>query len=442
MLYRHDSEQRMERLLAVGFLLTICLLLADGFIGFRSIRSIKTAAAELAEDQFTQMALIDEVQREQESLSAIFYRLAGDRDSLDHSNLLSQIETTERNIRRIAGQAPVSDAERGTWNHLATVSSAFSVEARRLLALDDPPTRHSRELLLRHEEVVTTVAKLIRLTHSKSRQAKERIEMLAAGQLRKDAVLLGGSLLLAVLCAFLVVRTSTRLQLAMTEQSEELTRVSWRLLDNQEMVARRLSHELHDELGQALTALKTNFSRHLNSACVDPAWMQDCSQLLKDSIRSAHEISQLLRPTILDDFGLDSALNWLCERFEERNEIGVQYSSSFHGRLPPQIETHMFRIAQEALTNVARHSGASLVMVRLHEEARTVTLTIKDNGKGLPASGEIRRGAFGLTGMQARARSSEGQLKIDSRPSEGTSIEVCVPVEMSVDEEKDPHPVG
>ena len=442
MLYRHDSERRMRRLIAVGFLLTICLLLADGFIGYRSIRSIKTAASELAEDQFTQMALIDEVQREQGSLSAIFYRLAGDPDSFDHSNILSQIETTERNIRRIVDQAPVEAAERETWNHLAEASSAFSVEARRLLALNDPPSLHSRELLLRHEEVVTTVANLIRLSHLKSRHAKERIEMLAAGQLRKDAVLLGGSLVLAILCAFLVVRTSIRLQLAMTEQSEELTRVSWRLLDNQEMVARRLSHELHDELGQALTALKTNFSRHINSAGVDPAWIQDCSELLKDSIRSAHEISQLLRPTILDDFGLDSALNWLCERFEDRNEISVEYSSSFHGRLPPQIETHMFRIAQEALTNVARHSGASLVIVRLHEEGRTVTLTIKDNGRGLPARREIRRGAFGLTGMQARAESSQGELKIESRPSEGTSIEVCVPVEMTVDEEKDPHPVG
>src|SRR4026209_1818892 len=142
MLYRHDSERRMRRLIAVGFLLTICLLLADGFIGYRRIRSIKTAASELAEDQFTQMALIDEVQREQGSLSAIFYRLAGDPDSFDHSNILSQIETTERNIRRIVDRAPVEAGERETWNHLAEASSAFSVEARRLLALNDPPSLH------------------------------------------------------------------------------------------------------------------------------------------------------------------------------------------------------------------------------------------------------------------------------------------------------------
>src|SRR5215813_12933920 len=93
------GERRVQRLLAVGFLLVILLLLADAFIGVLSVRSIETTAAEMAEDQFTQMALVDEVQREQESLSAIFYRLAGDPDSLDRSKILQQIEMTEQNMR-------------------------------------------------------------------------------------------------------------------------------------------------------------------------------------------------------------------------------------------------------------------------------------------------------------------------------------------------------
>ena len=109
----------------------------------------------------------------------------------------------------------------------------------------------------------------------------------------------------------------------MTVQSEELSQVSWQLLEKQELLAQRLSRELHDELGQSLTALKTNFSRHAAADRVDPSWMQDCNDLLKGSIRSAHEISELLRPTLLDELGLDSALLWLCERFEERNGMKV-----------------------------------------------------------------------------------------------------------------------
>jgi signal transduction histidine kinase len=246
--------------------------------------------------------------------------------------------------------------------------------------------------------------------------------------------------LLAFVCAFLVLRSSAKLYKKMTEQSEQLTHVSWRLLDNQEMVARRLSHELHDELGQALTALKTNLGRHAGT-CADPAWIEDCADLLKESIRSAHEISQLLRPTILDDFGLRSALNWLCDRFSERTGIEVDYSCAFDGRLSPETETHLFRIAQEALTNIARHSGATLVTITVREFAGSIHLAIRDNGKGLPPSSEIRKGAFGLVGMRARAQSSGGALTVHSRPAEGATIEVAVPVTV-LHEEKAPHPVG
>ncbi len=435
------GERGVRKLLAVGFILVILLLVTDGLIGFHSIRSIRTAASELAEDQFTQMALVDEVQREQGSLSAIFYRLDGDPDSLDRASILSQIETTEHNIARIVERLPSDTPDPEPWRHLAAASSAFSAEARRFLAVDRPATLESRELFRLHEDVLAAVSRLIRITHTRSHDAKELIESLAASQLQKDAILLGGSVLLAFLCAVLVLRTSARLYKRITEQSEQLTHVSWRLLDNQEMVARRLSHELHDELGQALTALKTNFTRHLNAGCADPAWIEDCTDLLKESIRSAHEISQLLRPTILDDFGLKSALNWLCDRSSERTGIEVVCVCDFHGRLTPETETHLFRIAQEALTNIARHSGATLVRVRLRESAGSVHLSIQDNGKGLPPSDSIRKGAFGLIGMRARAHSSGGTLTIHSRPGNGATIEVAVPATV-IHEEKAPHPVG
>ncbi len=311
------------------------------------------------------------------------------------------------------------------------------------VALGDAPSLQSKELLRRHEEVITIVTRLIHLSHRKARAAKDTIGAVSASQVHNDLLLLGGCLIVAFACAFLVLQTATRLYRTMTEQSEELSRVSWQLLDNKEMMARRLSHEIHDELGQVLTALKTNFTRHANSSCVDPAWMQDCSELLRDSIRSAHEISQLLRPTILDDFGLDSALNWLCERFGDRSGgIEVEYTSSIKTRLPQETETHLFRIAQEALTNVARHSAASMVQVNMAEDSGCVHLSIRDNGKGLPPREQLRTGSLGLTGMRARARSAKGELTIHSGPGEGVRIEVWVPLETRKDEEKDPHPVG
>jgi signal transduction histidine kinase len=221
--------------------------------------------------------------------------------------------------------------------------------------------------------------------------------------------------------------TGTRIYYRLSQQSEELNRVSWQLLERQELLAQRLSRELHDELGQSLTALKTNFSRHASAGCADSSWMQDCTELLKGSIRSAHEISQLLRPTLLDDFGLDSALSWLCERFEERNGIKVSYQSDFHWRLDEQAETHIFRIAQEALTNVARHSEATTVDVLFSKQFGIVRLKISDNGVGLKSRPAGSLSAFGLTGMKARARSLEGEMIIESAPGKGVVIEVSFP---------------
>jgi len=203
-----DDERRVRGLLAIGFLLIILLLLADGVVGFRSIRSIQSTAAELVEDQFLHMALIDEAQREQGSLSAVFYRLAGDPDSLDRSQILEQIDATEHNIRRLVARVPPEDPDRPAWDRLASALAAFSAETRRLLVLDHPPTLQSRELLRQHQEVISAVGKLIHLSHRKARAAKHQIEVLAGSQMRKDTLLLGGSLLLAFVCVALVLRTA------------------------------------------------------------------------------------------------------------------------------------------------------------------------------------------------------------------------------------------
>jgi signal transduction histidine kinase len=164
--------------------------------------------------------------------------------------------------------------------------------------------------------------------------------------------------------------------------------------------------------------------------------MSDCAELLRDSIRNAHEISQLLRPTVLDDFGLDSALAWLCERCEGRSGINVHYLGYFHDRLEEQTETHVFRIAQEALTNVVRHARASTVNVSLCSEDNLVRLEISDNGIGLPLRKEVLQSSFGLTGMRARARILQGDMYIDSPAGHGTTLRVTFPLRDKRDEKE------
>ena len=177
-------------------------------------------------------------------------------------------------------------------------------------------------------------------------------------------------------------------------QAGELSRVSWHMLEDQEATARRFSHELHDELGQSLTAVKTNLAAHASPAC-DQARLDDCLQLVDEAIGNVRQMSQLLRPTILDDFGLEAGLRWLAEGFTHRTGIDVEVRSSLAGRLPDETETHLFRIAQEALTNVARHSEAK-TRRRWNWPPRTdeIRLTIADDGRGLAAPASASRRAW------------------------------------------------
>jgi signal transduction histidine kinase len=255
--------------------------------------------------------------------------------------------------------------------------------------------------------------------------------------------------LLALGCSVLTVRITTRLFGEMHRQASELGRVSWHMLQTQESVARRFSHELHDELGQSLAALKANLGALTPGNPSDANRQADSLQVVEEAIRNVRELSQLLRPTILDDFGLDASLRWLTERFTQRTGITVHYESDFRGRLSDQSETHLYRIAQEALTNVARHSGAGEVWMQLVADGSEIQFDIRDNGRGMAPKQEQRNGGLGLVSIEARARSAGGQTRIDSAEGDGMRIEVRIPreqpreqMEGSGERQEGPHLVG
>jgi len=245
--------------------------------------------------------------------------------------------------------------------------------------------------------------------------------------------LIGSCFLLAALCAtgtVLYVRRSIR---RIEWQTHELDRVSWHMLQTQEATARRFSHELHDELGQSLAALRAN----LTSTSRDDLDERrtDGLQLVDQAIANVRELSQLLRPVILDDFGLDAGLRWLAEKFAQRTRIRVDYESDLETRLHSDTETHLFRIAQEALTNIARHSRATQVDLRLSAQRATIQLLVQDNGIGIDAerSRNPSRHSLGLTGMHARARQCGGRLRLEDIEPHGLRICVEVPLRQPED---------
>jgi signal transduction histidine kinase len=414
--------RNLVRVLVVGFTAVILLLVAAAAIGVNNAHSIARTSADLVANQLVIASLVDEVEREQQVLNSTFFRMAGAPASLNREDMLKDLDQTDNRMNQLLAQS-AGGPDKELWKKLDLAARSFSAEARKLLNRRQPGELSSLDLFFLHQGVTSVTAQLVDLSYARAQATQARVDQQAADLAAESAGLVGGCLAVALGCALVTVRLAARAFRQMEAQTGELSRVSFRMLEAQESIARRFSHELHDELGGSLTAIKTNLSV-LAANPSDHARLEDCVKLVEESISNVRELSQLLRPTILDDFGLDASIRWLVDRFHERTQIEVEYNSTFQDRLPDETETHLFRIVQEALTNIARHSGATKVSLHLRADNGHVRLTVADNGRGLAPD---RRNGMGLSGMLARARSAGGELTLTSKPGEGVSVEVWAP---------------
>jgi signal transduction histidine kinase len=409
------------RVLVIGFAVVIALLATAAVIGVHNARSITASAAGLVADQLVITRLLDEVEREQEALNAAFYRMSRAPENVDRVKVLAALDQTGGEVAILVANAR-GGPDQAAWNELERAVLDFSTEARQLLTGKKAPGFSSRDLFVRQEEVTAVVAHLADLSYARAAETRRRVDAQTNSIVTESVLLIGGCLLVALVSAVVTVRIAARVFRQMEAQTSELSRVSFRMLETQEATARRFSHELHDELGGSLTAIKTN----LTSA--HPNKIEDSIKLVDDAISNVRTLSQLLRPTILDDFGLDAGIRWLAERFSERTGIDADYRSQFDARLADETETHLFRIVQEALTNVARHANASRITIFLRAENGNIRLTLSDNGRGLPQISPDHTG-MGLTGMRARARSAGGDCTISSTTGGGVTVDVTAPID-------------
>ena len=219
-------------------------------------------------------------------------------------------------------------------------------------------------------------------------------------------------------------------------REKELELLSGARVHAQEEERRRIAREIHDSLGQMLTAIKFNVEILEDAAGLqteeDRQRLVDIKTLLDNAMSEAREISYNLMPSVLVDFGLVPALQFLGEQFSKSNQLNVQvHTNGVEGRLDPSIEVGLYRIAQEALNNIAKHANAHEINVQLIGDESSMRLIIEDDGKGFSVSrfeqkSNERRG-MGLVSMRERAASFNGLFVLDSLPGRGTEIIVEIP---------------
>lgn len=228
-----------------------------------------------------------------------------------------------------------------------------------------------------------------------------------------------------------------KIRLAEREREEsrsQLRRLSARLLHVQEQERVRISRELHDHLGQLLTAIGMNLDwallRRPPDAPAIAERLQETRQLVQEVINAIRELSATLRPAELHGVGLDVVMGEHVRDFERRSGLDVHFSCALRkdSAIPSEMATNVYRIVQESLTNVARYADATEVGVLLHQSDHELTVSISDNGKGFDVSHVTDPHAVGLIGMHERARLIGGTLVIRSTPGAGTTVSLAVPL--------------
>ena len=219
-----------------------------------------------------------------------------------------------------------------------------------------------------------------------------------------------------------------------TEQAEqEMRRLSHQLVHAQEDERRSISRELHDEVGQMLTGLRMEFRSlaklHGAPRAEFDTRLEQGRVLLDQTLQAVRDIAMGLRPSMLDDLGLDAALRWQVREFGRRHDIPVTLNVDADlSNLPEQHRTNLYRIVQEALTNCARHAQAKSVTITIAYKSGDLRLVVADDGVGL-ARPDNPGGGLGLIGIQERARDLGGSVRLDSAPGRGTSLAVSVPAD-------------
>lgn len=224
-------------------------------------------------------------------------------------------------------------------------------------------------------------------------------------------------------------RERDRLELEVKQRTAELTDLTRHLLAAREDERNHLARELHDELGALLTSAKLDAARIRSRLGANaPEAQERLAHLVKTldaGIALGRRIGEDLRPSTLSNLGLAAAVDILAREVAEQSGLRADVRVE-PVRLSPAAELVAYRVIQEAVTNIVRHAGATRFWITLQEEPGTVTVSIRDDGRGLDPGGS-RRSTFGLLGMRCRAEAEHGQLVVESGPGQGTCIRLSLP---------------
>lgn len=439
----------IRRALFAGFGMVFALWLVSGFDLVRRLDTLEKGTAATAERSSRAEQLLSTV-RVRVLLGSVYVRdaLFDTTDEASGYYREQLLQTRDAIDKALNEYVPVlnSPAERSQFAQLRTEVGDFWQTVLPVLTWDS--TRRvtearallRRQVIPKRDVIIRISGRIQELNRAGLTQQQEETAAIYRVMRQRMWMTSGLALVLSLLVAVAVTRHAGRLEARIREQAQQdlqntrdLQRLSAKLVRAQEEERRTIARELHDEIGQALTAIKVELALAERSGRTtdrsDDAF-REARSITDRALQQVRDLSQLLHPALLDDLGLPATMEWYLKRFSHRTGIRADLlQDRMEARLATEIETCVYRIAQEALTNVARHSDASTCRVYLQRLARTVLLTIEDDGKGFvvaeqqPAEGR----GLGLLGIQERVAGFRGTFRCESEPGRGTRLTVELP---------------
>jgi signal transduction histidine kinase len=284
-------------------------------------------------------------------------------------------------------------------------------------------------LQARQQALSTAVSRLLVGNNEGEEQAAARIAQIYDGVQRQLYIFLAATLIAIVLTSLYLIRSNRQIFARLAELSEQRSDLAQKLISTQESTLRHISRELHDEFGQVLTAIGSMLGRAGKHAPEGSSLRQDLKEvqeIAQSTLNNIRTLSQALHPVLLEEAGLESTFDWYIPTVGRQTGLALHYEKT--GK-PFPVETsagvHIYRVLQEALNNVSRHSGAADAWIWLRFSPDSLELEVEDHGTGFVAE-KMQRG-IGLVAMRERAELVGGTLAISPRPQGGTRVRLQIP---------------
>jgi len=439
---RPDVRDPSTRLVA-SLVVMLAIILAFCLYTVREVRQLRDEQTTISErNRLDSLQLL----RIQNNLSILATAMRDMADRTEPYPMISWRQTFDRIKadlhQAILAEQSLAPAVRPAAQQQRLLASAdrFWETIDRVFAAAGAGREPEAETLLRtdatsqHQELVSMVSQFLVLNNRVQEDASQLNRAIYGRVMREILVLMTVLLLLVSVAGGFAIAANRRAFADVGRLSGELRNLSWRMLRMQEDLQESFSRELHDEFGQLLTAIGMLLGRVKRQLAHDSPLVADLEEvrgIVQQTLERIRTESRMLHPVILDDFGLEKALEWYVGQFGRQHGIETAFVKTTPiGVLSPEATIHIYRIVQEALTNVSRHSGSDEATVRLSQHDDVVTLQIEDRGKGLPPDVERRQGwqGIGLISMRERAELMGGTFEWQRAEPRGLRIYVRVPL--------------